>query len=268
MPYIRDGMNGRAATVDWSAFDAVLFDLDGVLTPTATTHERAWTAMFDAFLAERADGQAWDPFSPDDYLRYVDGKPRFDGVRSFVESRRIPLREGTHDDPPGYGSIGALGNMKNDAFQRILRTEGIQPFPGSVLVLDALELRGVAMAVVSSSKNAPEVLEASGLASRFGVVVDGTAATQLGLPGKPAPDTYLAAAAQLEVPAGRAVVAEDAISGVAAGRAGQFGLVIGVDRGAGHADLLDNGADLVVDDLAELLDSLAVNTARSQDGNG
>jgi len=261
MPYIRDLMsepNERPAAVDWSALDAVLFDLDGVLTPTAVIHEQAWASMFDAFLAHHASGDAWSPFSAEDYLRYVDGKPRFDGVRSFVASRRIALPEGTHDDPPGYDSVGALGNKKNESFQQILRTEGIAPYPGSVLVLDALEARGTGMAVVSSSRNAPEVLEASGLAMRFDVVVDGNVAARLGLPGKPAPDTFLAAAAQLGAPAQRAAVAEDAISGVAAGRAGGFGLVIGVDRGAGHRELLDNGADIVVDDLGELLDSLTV----------
>jgi beta-phosphoglucomutase family hydrolase len=242
--------------VDWSELDAVLFDLDGVLTPTAEIHERAWKDMFDSFLLDRAGGQPWEPFSAPDYLRYVDGKPRFDGVRSFVESRGIELPEGSHEDQPGFGSIGALGNMKNAMFQTILRRDGIQPFPGSVRVLDALTARGAGMAVVSSSKNAPEVLEASGLAERFDVVVDGSVAARLGLSGKPEPDTFLEAANELGVPAARAVVAEDAISGVAAGRAGDFGLVIGVDRGAGREALLAAGADIVVDDLAELLDSL------------
>jgi beta-phosphoglucomutase family hydrolase len=240
-------------TVDWSALDAVLFDLDGVLTPTAEIHERAWKEMFDSFL-DTVPGEEW--FSASDYLLYVDGKPRFDGVRSFVNSRAIELPEGTHDDPPGFESIGSLGNMKNAVFQTILRRDGIAPYPGSVRVLDALTERGSAMAVVSSSRNAPEVLEASGLAPRFEVVVDGSVAARLGLSGKPAPDTFLEAAKELREPADRAVVAEDAISGVAAGRAGGFGLVVGVDRGAGHDALRDAGADIVVDDLAELLDSL------------
>lgn len=239
--------------VDWSVLDAVLFDLDGVLTPTAEIHERAWKEMFDSFLAT-VPGEA--PFSGSDYLTYVDGKPRFDGVRSFVHSRAIDLPEGTHDDPPGFDSIGALGNMKNAMFQRILRRDGIAPYAGSVRLLDALADRGTAMAVVSSSRNAPEVLDASGLASRFGVVVDGSIATQRGLRGKPAPDTFLEAAKELGASVARTAVAEDALSGVAAGRAGGFGLVIGVDRGAGHAALGDAGADVVVDDLAELVDSL------------
>lgn len=242
---------------DWNALDAVLFDLDGVLTPTAVIHERAWREMFDAFLAFRAAGGAWQPFSESDYLEYVDGKPRFDGVRSFVRSRAIDLPEGTIDDPPGFDTIGALGNMKNERFQTVLRAVGIEPFPGSVRVLDALAARGAGVAVVSSSKNAPEVLDAAGLSSRFDVVIDGTVAAARGLRGKPDPDTFLEAARELGVPAARAAVAEDAISGVAAGRAGGFGLVIGVDRGAGHDALVAAGADVVVDDLAELLDSLA-----------
>src|SRR6266508_2759620 len=159
-------MSGKNVAIDWSGLDAVLFDLDGVLTPTASIHERAWTDMFNSFLAEHAgperDAAPW---------------------RSFVESRAIHLPEGTHDDPPGFGSVGALGNLKNATFQRILRTEGIRPYPGSLRVLDALAARGTAMAVVSSSKNAPEVLEASGLAPRFDVVVDGSVAGRLGLIG-------------------------------------------------------------------------------------
>jgi beta-phosphoglucomutase family hydrolase len=239
--------------VDWSALDAVLFDLDGVLTPTAEIHERAWKEMFDSFLVT-IPGEG--PFSPSDYLHYVDGRPRFDGVRTFVRSRDIDLPEGTHDDEPGFGSIGALGNMKNEMFQTILRRDGITAYPGSVALLDALAARGAGMAVVSSSRNAPEVLAASGLAPRFEVVVDGSVAARLGLRGKPEADTFLEAAKELDVPADRAVVAEDAISGVAAGRAGGFGLVVGVDRGAGHDALRAAGADIVVDDLAELLGSL------------
>lgn len=254
------------ANVDWSSIDAVLFDLDGVLTPTAEIHEQAWTDMFDSFLADRAGGDSFVPFDSDDYLRYVDGKPRFEGVRSFVESRQLDLPEGTLDDPPGYGTVGALGNMKNAAFQQILRTDGIAPYAGSVRLLDALQVRGVSVAVVSSSKNAPEVLVAAGLASRFEVVVDGNVAAAESLAGKPKPDTFLHAATALGVPAGRAVVAEDALSGVAAGRAGGFAVVVGVDRGAGHQALADHGADVVVDDLAELLTSLGVADGQGQLG--
>ncbi len=239
----------------WSAVDAVLLDLDGVLTPTAAIHERAWKEMFDAFLGRRAaaSGEEPVPFSADDYLTYVDGKKRADGVRSFVRSRGIDLPEGEATDAPGDGTIHALGNAKNDAFQRVLRTEGIAPYPGSVRFLDALAERGTAAAVVSSSRNAPEVLAAAGLASRFAVVVDGSVAGAEGLAGKPAPDMFLAAAAKLGVAAARAVVVEDALSGVAAGRAGAFAAVIGVDRGAGREALVAGGADVVVTDLADLL---------------
>ena len=241
-----------AGAVDWNLLDGVLFDLDGVLTPTALIHERAWTTAFDDFLAARSPNQR--RFSADDYLRYVDGRPRFDGVRSFVRSRGIDLPDGTTDDPPGHGSVGALGNAKNEAFGKILRTDGIAPYPGSARFLDALDRRGTAVAVVSSSRNTPEVLAAAGLTDRFGVVVDGNVLAAEGLPGKPAPDMFLLAADRLGVDPARAMVVEDAIAGVAAGRDGAFGVVVGVDRGATRAALLANGATVVVDDLAELVD--------------
>ena len=245
-----------ARTIDWSVLDAVLFDLDGVLTPTAVIHERAWKTMFDSFLEARADDGSWEPFSADDYLAYVDGKRRVDGVRSFIASRGIVLPEGRTDDEPGHDSVNALGNAKNEAFQEVLRRDGIAPYPGSVRFLDALERMGKAVGVVSSSRNATEVLAAAGLAARFAVVVDGTVAAARNLPGKPAPDTFLAAAAELGVPPDRTAVVEDAISGVAAGHAGGFALVVGVDRGAGRDALVGHGADLVVDDLAEFADQL------------
>ena len=241
-----------ATTVDWSTLDAVLFDLDGVLTPTAVIHERAWKAMFDAFLAASADGGPWQPFSGDDYLAYVDGKRRVDGVRSFLASRGIVLPEGAIDDEPGHDTVNALGNAKNEAFQRVLRSDGIAPYPGSVRFLDALDRRGTAVGVVSSSRNAGEVLDAAGLADRFAVLVDGSVAAARQLPGKPAPDTFLAAAAELGVSPQRTAVVEDAISGVAAGHAGGFALTVGVDRGAGHDALTEHGADIVVDDLGDL----------------
>jgi beta-phosphoglucomutase family hydrolase len=236
--------------VPWRTYEAVLFDLDGVLTPTAELHQRAWTRMFDEFLVPRGH----EPFTDADYLAYVDGKPRFDGVRSMLASRDIVLPEGDPSDPPGDGSVSALGNRKNDVFQTILRDEGIEPYPGSVRFLDHLESLGTKVAVVSSSRNAREVLQASGLAPRFDVVADGVLAATEHIAGKPAPDLFLAAADRLGVTAPKAVVVEDAMSGVAAGQAGSFGLVVGVDRGAGHDALLANGADVVVDDLAELLD--------------
>jgi beta-phosphoglucomutase family hydrolase len=237
--------------LDWSAYGAVLFDLDGVLTPTAELHKQAWTAMFEEFLDEYV-GPDHDPFTEADYLAHVDGRPRFDGVRTFLESRGIQLPEGNRDEPPGSGSISALGNRKNAIFTELLRTEGIAPYPGSVRLLDHLARLDVPAAVVSSSRNAREVLSAARLADRFAVVADGVLAAERDIPGKPAPDLFLAAAEKLAAPPESAVVVEDAVSGVAAGRAGGFGLVIGVDRGAGRDALLENGADLVVDDLGEL----------------
>ena len=234
----------------WRTYEAVLFDLDGVLTPTADIHQRAWKRMFDEFLVPR--GQA--PFTDGDYLAHVDGKPRFDGVRSMLASRGLTLPEGDPSEPPGDGSVSALGNRKNDVFQAVLREEGIAPYPGSVRFLDHVTALDVEVAVVSSSRNAREVLEASGLASRFDVVADGVLAAEEHIAGKPAPDLFLAAAARLGVDPARCVVVEDALSGVAAGRAGAFGLVVGVDRGAGHDALHANGADVVVDDLTELLE--------------
>jgi beta-phosphoglucomutase family hydrolase len=232
------------------SFAAVLFDLDGVLTPTADLHQQAWATMFDEFLEPRGMPR----FSDDDYLRYVDGRPRFDGVRTFLASRDITLPEGDRDDPPGDGSVSALGNRKNTVFLDILRRDGIAPYPGSMRFLDHLDERGIKSAVVSSSRNAREVLEASGLAPRFDVVTDGLVAADEHIAGKPSPDMFLNAASRLDVAAADAVVVEDAVSGVEAGRAGRFGLVIGVDRGAGHDALREHGADVVVDDLAELLE--------------
>lgn len=233
------------------SFAAVLFDLDGVLTPTADIHTRAWTQMFDELLVPRG----LDPFTNDDYLRYVDGRPRFDGVRSFLASRDVTLPDGDPADPPSQESVAGLGNRKNDLFLQILRDDGIAPYPGSLRFLDHLATKGTKVAVVSSSRNAQEVLDASGLAPRFDVVTDGMVAAAEHIAGKPAPDMFLDAARRLGVEPADAVVVEDAVSGVAAGHAGHFGLVIGVDRGAGADALREHGADLVVDDLADLLDA-------------
>lgn len=238
----------------WARYDAVLFDLDGVLTPTAELHQRAWAALFERYLDDHQP-PGHRPYTEDDYLAYIDGKPRFDGVRSFLASRDVVLPEGDRTDPAGDGSVSALGNRKNDVFQSLLRNDGIAPYPGSLRVVDHLETLGVAVAVVSSSRNAKEVLAAAGLTSRFGVVVDGVVAAEQGIAGKPAPDMFVAAAMSLGVSPDRAVVVEDAVSGVAAGRAGGFGLVIGVDRGAGRDALVAHGAEVVVGDLAELLAS-------------
>ncbi|MFL6073714.1 MAG: HAD family hydrolase [Mycobacteriales bacterium] len=236
---------------------ACLFDLDGVLTPTARVHEAAWKEMFDAYLRERADrtGEPFVPFDPRaDYDRYVDGRPRADGVRAFLASRGITLPDGGPDDPPDAETVNGLGNRKNESLLRKLREEGIEPYPGSVAYLKAVRDAGLATAVVSASANCQEVVDAAGLAGYLDVRVDGVVAAQEKLRGKPAPDTFLAAAKKLGVPADRAAVFEDALAGVEAGRAGDFGYVIGVDR-VGHADALrEHGADTAVTDLAELLD--------------
>lgn len=237
--------------MEWSDFDGVLFDLDGVLTPTAEVHMGAWRALFTDYLAERGDQSG--PYTDQDYFDHIDGKPRYDGVRSFLASRDITLPEGDPSDDPQAETVCGLGNRKNAAFNQVLAADGIKAYPGSVRLLDALDAAGIAMAVVSSSRNARAVLQAAGLAERFEVVVDGEEASRLGLPGKPAPDTFQQAAREIEVPLERAVVVEDATSGVAAGKAGTFGLVVGVDRGAGRDELLGSGADLVVEDLAELI---------------
>ena len=236
--------------MDWAQFDAVLFDLDGVLTPTADVHMRAWREMFTTYFD--ATGVT-PPYTDADYFGFVDGKPRYDGVRSVLASRGVVVPEGDASDEPGAPTVRGLGNAKNAAFDRVLRQAGVVPFPGSVALLDALAARGTAVAVVSSSRNTRAVLAAAGLSDRFSVVVDGEVALRQDLAGKPSPQTFHHAAAALGTTPERAVVIEDAVSGVAAGRAGGFGLVIAVDRGAGVQSLLDAGADLVVRDLAELV---------------
>lgn len=235
--------------MDWSLYDAALFDLDGVVTPTAEVHMHAWSSMFNAFLRSRGA----EPYIDDDYFAYVDGKPRYDGVASFLASRRIELPHGDPSDDPVAETVCGLGNRKNDAFSQVLRDEGVTPYPGSLRLLEALRHRGMPMAIVSSSRNAPAVLEAAGVTDFFGEVMHGGVAGERGLAGKPAPDTFVAAAEDLGAEPSRSVVLEDATSGVAAGASGGFALVIGVDRGAGPDALRDAGADMVVADLAELL---------------
>lgn len=234
----------------WTEYEAVLFDLDGVLTPTAEVHMRAWQEMFAAFLARHGDERL---YTEADYFAHIDGRPRYEGVAAMLASRGIELPPGDPSDPPGELTVCGLGNRKNALFTEVLQRGGIEPYAGSLALMDHLAGLGVAMAVVSSSKNAPQVLETAGIADRFPVVVDGAVAAELGLPGKPAPDTYAYAAKQLGVPIRRSVVVEDAVSGVQAGAADDFGLVVGVDRGAGSPELLAAGADVVVQDLAELI---------------
>ncbi len=236
--------------MNWDDYDAVLFDLDGVLTPTAEVHMRAWRDLFVDFLTKR--GLVDRPYLESDYFDHIDGKPRYDGVRSMLASRGITLADGDPSDGPDVETVCGLGNRKNAFFTAVLTGDGVDPYPGSVVLLDFLAARGVAMAVVSSSRNAPAVLEAAGLAARFEVVVDGALASREGLAGKPSGATYVYAAERLGVPVQRTVVFEDALSGVEAGRDGGFGLVVGVDRGVGANRLKQAGADLVVADLAEL----------------
>ena len=227
----------------------MLFDLDGVLTPTAEVHMRAWRQLFTDYLS---DHPGVPEYVESDYFDYIDGKPRYEGVRSFLTSRGINLPEGEPSDDPGAETVCGLGNRKNDAFAAVLADEGVQPYPGSVAFLDHVEALGLKVAVVSSSRNAPAVLTAAGLDDRFTVVVDGEVAAAEGLPGKPHPDTFVVAAERVGAGVATSIVVEDALSGVAAGRAGAFGLVIGVDRGVGADRLLEAGADLVVSDLGEL----------------
>ncbi|WP_226344205.1 HAD family hydrolase [Agilicoccus flavus] len=235
--------------MDWIRYDAALFDLDGVLTPTALVHMAAWAETFDAFLA----GRGQPAYTEQDYYDHVDGRPRYEGVATFLASRGIELPYGDPSDPPEADTVCGIGNRKNVAVNEVLDRDGVDPYPGSLRLLDHLGDAGIRMAVVSSSANAPHVLKVSGIADRFEVVVDGAVAARDGLPGKPEPDTFLAAADRLGVAADRAVVLEDATSGVRAGKAGGFGLVVGVDRGAGPQALSAAGADVVVADLAELL---------------
>jgi beta-phosphoglucomutase family hydrolase len=244
--------SATTSTVDWSRYAAVLFDLDGVLTPTAEVHMRAWKAMFDELLGDWDGAGDTAPYSDVDYYAHVDGKPRYDGVRDFLASRGIELPEGEAGRPFDR-TVKGLGDRKNDAFNEVLQRDGVAPYAGSVALLDHLADLGVPMAVVSSSANAPAVLEAAGLAGRFVTVVDGRVAATRGLAGKPAPDTFLHAAEVCGADAAGSVVVEDAVSGVRAGAAGDFGLVVGVDRGAGHDALTEAGASVVVADLAELV---------------
>lgn len=249
---LRNVTSAPAFIASFDPLDAILFDLDGVITPTAEVHMHAWRELFLPYAPDYTDA---------DYFAHIDGKPRYDGVRAMLASRGIELPDGDPSDDPSQETVCGLGNRKNDVFNVVLEADGVEPYPGSVAFLDALTAyrrddgEPVAVAIVSSSKNARPVLEAAGLLDRFEVIVDGVVAAAEGIPGKPNPDTYLYAAQLLGVPADRAIVVEDAHSGVAAGRAGSFGLVLGVDRGAGHEELLANGADVVVDDLGELISS-------------
>jgi beta-phosphoglucomutase family hydrolase len=241
--------------VAWDRYDAVLFDLDGVLTDTAEVHAGCWKRTFDEFLSRRAErrGESFQPFDiQSDYRLYVDGKRRYDGVRDFLHSRGIDLPEGSPDDPPDAETVCGVGNRKNALVSRALSEGGFEVYQGSVELVRALRGAGVKTGVVSSSANCATVLRAAEIDDLFQVRVDGKVAAELGLPGKPAPDTFLEAARELGVDAKRTVVVEDAISGVQAGRGGGFGLVIGIARHDAPGVLREEGADLVVSDLGEL----------------
>ena len=235
--------------------EAVIFDLDGVVTRTAEVHAEAWKRLFDEYLAARSRcrGEPFEPFDRrSDYLRFVDGKPRYEGVASFLASRGIELPLGSPDDPEERETVCGLGNRKNRYFQETLERTGAAPYPTTIELIARLRERGVRTAIVSSSRNCVAVLEAAAIRELFEVKVDGLDAAELGLAGKPDPALFLEAARRLDVEPAHAAVVEDAISGVEAGRRGRFGLVIGVDRAGQHKALAAAGADLVVADLGEV----------------
>jgi trehalose 6-phosphate phosphatase len=242
-----------------TTIDAFLFDLDGVVTRTATLHARAWKRLFDEFLSgAEGDPERLAPFRlPDDYLAWVDGKPRYEGVRSFLQSRVIELPWGDPKDSPDERTVCGLGNRKDRYFNEVLAQEGVEVYPTTIALIDKLRTRGVGTACVSSSKNCRPILERAGIIHLFDVIFDGRDLEREGLAGKPRPDAFLRAAERVGAVPVESAVVEDAVSGVAAGKAGGFGLVIGVDRGAGREALLAAGADVVVADLAELEPALA-----------
>ena len=235
---------------DLTDYDAVLFDLDGVLTPTAEVHMHAWETMFTELFS------AWEispPYTERDYFDHLDGKKRYDGVAALLRSRDVEVPWGDPSDPVTADTVCGIGNRKNVVFERVLRADGIAPYPGSLALLDALAAAGTTVAVVSSSKNAEEVLKAAGIRDRFAVVMDGVIAERDHLASKPAPDVFVEAARMLGVDPARSAAVEDALSGVASAAAGGFSLVVGVDRGAGDEALRHAGAHIVVLDLAEFV---------------
>ena len=241
-------------TVAIDRLDAVIFDMDGVVTDTAQTHARSWKRVFDDFLHARSErtGEIFLPFGDEDYLRYVDGKPRYDGAESFLSSRRITLERGASSDPPGHNTVCALGNLKDREFERAVKKEGVQPFESTVTLIRSLRSHGIRVALISSSRHAKTLLAAASITDLFDAIIDGRHAEALGLPGKPDPAIFLAAARQLAVEPSRAAVVEDALAGVEAGHRGGFCLVIGVDRSLQADALREHGADVVVSDLADL----------------
>lgn len=241
-------------TIDRDRYEAAIFDVDGVVTDTASVHQAAWKDVFDAYLRTRADrgDETFEEFTEADYLAFVDGKPRLDGVRSFLSARGIELPEGDPADPPDRETIMGIGHRKNDAFVRWLERNRVEPYPSTVRVLRELRERRIATGVISASRNAKAVLKSAEVLELFDARVDGQVAAELGLPGKPDPAVFLEAARRLGAEPARTVVVEDAQAGCEAGRRGGFGLVIGVNRADQRDELLQHGADVVVDDLEEV----------------
>ncbi len=235
------------------AFDAAIFDMDGVITRTAAVHSRAWKQMFDDYLQARAEWkrESFREFTQADYRRYVDGRPRYQGVATFLESRGIHLPPGTPDDVPGSETICGLGNKKNELFNAIIARDGAGLYDSTIALIETLRAGHISVGLATSSRNSALILQKAGVAHLFATVVDGLVSEKLGLLGKPAPDIFTRASANLGVPSERAIVIEDAVSGVEAGAAGGFALVIGVAREENHAELQRHGADLVVGDLGE-----------------
>lgn len=252
---MRAGESRVGQGISFSGYGAWLFDLDGVVTDTAGAHAAAWKETFDGYLrlvADR-DGTPFTPFEVDpDYGLYVDGRPRFEGVDAFLRSRGIELPWGSQEDPPGRETVCGIGNRKNEVFKGVLEERGVRVFATSVVLIRSLKASGTRVAVVTSSRNREAVLASAGIGGLFDAAVDGNVAAAKGLAGKPAPDTFLEAAGMLGIPPEGSVVVEDALAGVAAGRAGGFGLVVGVAREGHPGALYEGGADVVVGDLAEI----------------
>ena len=236
------------------AFDAVIFDMDGVITKTAVTHAAAWKKMFDEYLKKRTreHGEAFQEFTQNDYLSYVDGKPRYKGVASFLDSRNIHLPFGEPSDEAGKETVCGLGNRKNEAFNEVIERDGVEVYESTVQVLEELKTAGIKLGVASSSKNCVPVLEAVHLLSVFGARVDGVVTAELGLHGKPEPDIFTKACEMLGSTPDKSIVVEDAVSGVQAGAKGKFGLTLGIARENNEKELAENGADFVVTDLKEV----------------
>jgi trehalose 6-phosphate phosphatase len=246
--------NSQTKRIDLDKYEAAILDMDGVITRSARAHMAAWKRMFDDYLRKWSErkGQKFSPFTEEDYYQYVDGKPRYEGAQSFLASRGISLEYGSPEDPPEKESICGLGNRKNQYFREYLKNNGVESYQSTIDFINNLKSTKKRVAVISSSRNAKAVLEAARVSNLFHVVVDGVISAELHLKGKPEPDIFLEAAKRLGVNPRQAIVIEDAISGVEAGRAGGFGLVIGINRSGENTGLKDHGADMVISDLSEL----------------